>query len=323
MTRREPYAARIGDYTDEQSFTKWLAGEHSLDNLDSPAPYHDEFERTIGIELWNLKPEVNYDGEYDGYYADIVARGYDGDQFVDVVIEAQFDRNKESALKHLGKLLHYGNLADADVLIWLTDAELDSRIYQTVAWLAPQTTGLDLQIVETNVRTDAGDISTLGFNRVVPDTTARSGDESTLRQHQRRYWAQLIDDSSGDVLDLNVQPSADAVHKQGRAIQVKGVLPELVVSSSENTSKVRTRFQQSSPPTLYQRLADDRDDIEPNVTATGTWTWDNPNDSPPHKLVIERDGLRLDTMDDWNIHQQWQTTVLSRLQDEINHRHTD
>ncbi|ERG99157.1 MAG: hypothetical protein J07HQX50_00299 [Haloquadratum sp. J07HQX50] len=168
MTRREPYAARIGDHTDEQSFTKWLAGEQSLDNLDSPDPYHDEFERTVGIELWNLKPEVKYDGEYGGYYADIVARGYDGTQFVDVVIEAQFDRKKETALNHLGKLLHYGNLADADVLIWLTDAELDSRIYETVAWLAPQTTNLDLQVVETNVRTDAGDISTLEFSRVVP-----------------------------------------------------------------------------------------------------------------------------------------------------------
>lgn len=323
MTQREPYAARIGDYTDEQSFTKWLAGKHSLDNLDSPAPYHDEFERTIGIELWNLDPEVNYDGEYDGYYADIVARGYDGDQFVDVVIEAQFDRNKESALKHLGKLLHYGNLADADVLIWLTDAELDSRIYETVAWLAPQTTGLDLQVVETDVRTDAGDISTLGFNRVVPDTAARSDDESVLRQHQRRYWAQLIDEFSGDVLDLNIEPSADAVHKQGRAIPIKGVLPELVVDSTANSSKVRVHFRQSAPPSLYQRLTDNRDDIEPNISSTGTWTWDDPDSSPPYKLVIERDGLDLNTMGSWTVHQQWQTTVLSRLRDVIESHHAD
>jgi hypothetical protein len=323
MTRREPYAARIGDYLDEQSFTKWLAGEQSLTELDSPAPYHDKLERTIGIELWDLKPEVSYAGEYGGYYADIVARGYDGDQFVDVVIEAQLDSNKESALKHLGKLLHYGNLADADVLIWLTDAELDSRIYETVAWLAPQTTSLDLQVVETRVRTSAGNIDSLGFDRVVPDRTARPDDESALRQHQRRYWAQLIDESPRDVLDTNVQPSATAVHKQGRAISVKGVLPELVVNSSKNTSKVRIRFRQSAPPTLYQRLVDDRNNIEPNVTSTGTWTWDNPNSNPPHKLVIERDGLELNTMDDWTIHQRWQTTVLGRLRDVIESHHAD
>jgi hypothetical protein len=231
----------------------------------------DQFERTIGVELWNLQPEVRYDGEYGGYRADIIARGYDGDQFVDVIAESQFDRNKESALSHQRKLFLYGNLADADVLVWLTDAELDSRIYETVAWLAPQTTGLDLKVVETSVRTSAGDLSFLRFNRDVPDTTAHSDDESTLRQHQRRYWAELIDEYPRDVLDLNVQPSADTVHKQGRTIPVKGVLPELVVSSSENTSKVRTRFQQSAPPTLHQRLADDRDDIEPNVTSTGIW----------------------------------------------------
>lgn len=323
MTQREPYAARVGDYVDESQFTKWLAGEQSLNELDSPSPYHDEFERTIGIELWNLEPEERYDGEYGGYRADIVARGYDGEQFVDVVVEAQFDRNKESALNHLGKLFHYGNLADADVLIWLTDAELDSRIYETVAWLAPQTTGLDIQVVETSVQTDAGYLSTLGFNRVVPDTTARSNDETSLRQHQRRYWAQLIDESPEDALDMTVHPNAGAVHKQGRAVPIKGVLTELAVDSTVNSSKVRVRFERSAPPTLYQRLADDQEDIEPNVASSGTWSWDNPETSPPHKLVIERDGLNLDTMDNWPDHQQWQTTVIGRLHKEIKHRHVD
>ncbi|ERG99158.1 MAG: hypothetical protein J07HQX50_00300 [Haloquadratum sp. J07HQX50] len=59
------------------------------------------------------------------------------------------------------------------------------------------------------------------------------------------------------MFDLNVQPSADAVHKQGRAIPIKGVLPELVVDSTANSSKVRVHFRQSAPPTLYQRLAAD------------------------------------------------------------------
>jgi hypothetical protein len=205
----------------------------------------------------------------------------------------------------------------------LTDAELDSRIYETVAWLAPKATSLDLQVVETDVRADAGDISTLGFSRVVPVPAARSDDESVLRQHQRRYWAQLIDEFSGDVLDLNVEPSADAVHKQGRAIPVKGVLPELVVDSTANSSKVRIHFRKSAPPTLYQRLTNNRNDIKPNVTTIGTWTWDNPENSPPHKLVIERDGLNLNTKDDWAVHQQWQTIVLNRLRDVIKNHHAD
>jgi hypothetical protein len=323
MTRREPYAARVGDYCDEESFTKWLAGRANLEALDAHQPYHDQLERTIGVELWNLRPEVPYDGEYDGYRADIVARGYDGERFVDVVVEAQFDRNKTSALNHLGKLIHYGNLADADVLVWLTDAELDSRIYETVAWLAPQTRGLDLQVVETSVRSNAGDISALGFDRVVPETPARSDDESPLQQHQRRYWAKLVDESTSDVIDTNVQPRSGAVHKQGRAIPVSGVLPELVVNSTDEVSKVRIHFRKAAPPTLYQRLIESRDEIERNVSSTGTWVWATPDGEPPYKLVVEREGLDLETMDEWEIHQQWQTTVLGRLRDEIEARHAE
>lgn len=189
MTWRESQVARVGDYCDEESFTKWLAGRANLEALDAHQPYHDQLGRTIGVELWNLRPEVPYDGEYDGYRADIVARGYDGERFVDVVVEAQFDRNKTSALNHLGKLIHYGNLADADVLVWLTDAELDSRIYETVAWLAPQTRGLDLQVVETSVRSNAGDISipkTRSSDGTVAFSRGRRPNQSLLRRCVRR-----------------------------------------------------------------------------------------------------------------------------------------
>lgn len=321
MTRREPYAARLGDYCDEEDFTKWFAGEQALDILGSHQPYHDHFEQTIGLELWNLRPEVHYKGEYDGYRADIVARGYDGDRFVDVVVEAQFDRNKQSALNHLGKLIHYGNLADADVLIWLTDAELDSRIYETIAWLAPQTPGLELQVIETSVKSNAGRIETLEFERAVPKTTARPDTESLVKQHQRRYWARFVDEHASDGLDTTTKPSAGSVHKQGRAIQIRGVRPELVVDSTNNTSKVRIHVRQSAPPTLYPRLAEANDDIERSVTSTGTWTWDNPDNNPSYKIVVERDGLDLDTMADWELHHRWQHTVLTRLRNEITNRH--
>lgn len=323
MTRREPYAARLGDYCDEEDFTRWFAGEHDLDILGAQHPYHDQFERTIGIELWNLRPEVQYEGEYDGYRADIVARGYDGDRFVDVVVEAQFDRSKQSALNHLGKLIHYGNLADADVLIWLTDAELDSRIYETVAWLTPQTTGLDVQVIETRVKSDRGRIETLEFERAVPKTSARPDSESSVKQHQRCYWAQFTDEHASDSLDTTAQPSAGPVHKQGRAIQIKGVRPELVVDSTDNTAKVRIHVHESAPPTLYQRLVEDKDDIESSVTSIGTWTWDDPDNGPSYRIVIERDGLDLETMDGWDSHQQWQQTVLTRLRNEITNRHIE
>jgi hypothetical protein len=322
MTRREPYAARLGDYCNEEEFTKWFAGNQDLDNLSSHQPYHDHFERTIGMELWNLQSEVQYDGEYGGYRADIVARGYDGDQFADVVIEAQFDRSKESALNHLGKLIHYGNLADADVLVWLTDAELDSRIYETVAWLAPQTTGLALQVVETKVKSNTERIDTFEFERVVPKTAARPGNESGVKQHQRRYWAQFADEWTDD-LDSNVPPSAGPVYKQGRAIQIGGVRPELVVDSTDNKSKVRIHFRQSAPSTLYQRLANEREEIQNSVNSPGTWTWNIADDRPSYKILIERNGLDLQTTNEWETHQRWQQTVLTQLRDEVIERHTE
>ncbi|WP_049985226.1 hypothetical protein [Halobellus rufus] len=112
----------------------------------------DQFERTIGVELWNLQPEVRYDSEYGGYRADIIARGYDGDQFVDVIAEVQFDRNKESALSHQRKLFLYGNLADADVLVWLTDAELDPSVLSEYLPALLKSYPSDLLWAETSVR---------------------------------------------------------------------------------------------------------------------------------------------------------------------------
>jgi hypothetical protein len=61
----------------------------------------------------------------------------------------------------------------------------------------------------------------------------------------------LIDDAPGTGRDTTVTPSASAVHKQGRAIPITGVLPELVVDATDNASKVRLRFRQSAPPTPY------------------------------------------------------------------------
>lgn len=185
MTEREPYAGRMSDEYEEREFTEWLAGGQPLDELGDRQPYLEALERTIGVELWDYDAEVSYDGEYDGYSADIVARGIDDGSFVDVVIEAQFDRNKQSAQNHLGKLLLYGNLEDADMLVWLVDAELDSRMYQTVAWLAPQLSELDIHVIQTDVTSGPDGIETLGFTRVVPERPARTSDDTVLAQRQR------------------------------------------------------------------------------------------------------------------------------------------
>lgn len=321
MIEREPYAGRIGDEYDEREFTEWLAGVRPIHDLDSPQQYREEFERTIGVELWSYEAEVNYDGESKGYTADIVARGFDGDSFADVVIEAQFDQNKHSAQNHLGKLLLYGNLEDADVLVWLVDAELDSRMYETVAWLAPQLSELDVHVVETDVTSGPDGIEALGFTRVVPERPARGDDESVLAQRQRRFWGQFVDELDGDIVDRNRDPSAGAVHKQGRAISIAGVRAELVIDSNETCSKVRVRFKPSAPTALYAAVAAARDDIEQRVSASESWEWDDPDGSPPFTVTVRRDGLDLDGGTSWTTHRRWLETVLQRIRDEIVDRH--
>lgn len=317
MTERAPYAARMSDEYGEREFTEWLAGVRPLHDLGKRVRYVEELERRIGIELWDADAEVSYEGEYNGYSADIVARGLDDGSFVDIVVEAQFDRNKQSAQNHLGKLLLYGNLEDADVLVWLVDAELDSRMYETVAWLAPQLSALDVHVVETAVTSGPDGIETLGFTRVVPNGSARDGDDTVLAQRQRRFWGQFVDDVTTDVVDRNREPSAGAVHKQGRAIPVVGVRAELVIDSTEGCSKVRVRFKSSAPTGLYATVATDRDDVEQRIGASESWTWDEPEDGPPFIVTVRREALDLDDGANWETHQRWLETVLQRFHDEM------
>lgn len=317
MTDREPYAGRVSDEYSEREFTEWLAGERSLPALGDRHTHLDKLERAVGIELWRYEAEVRYDGEYDGYSADIVARGFDGEEFVDVVIEAQFDRNKQSAQNHLGKLLLYGNLADADTLVWLTDAELDSRMHETVAWLAPRAPHLTFHIVQTDVVSGADGIETLDFDRAVPGVPSDETALSTLEQHQRRFWGQFIDESETGIVDRTQPPSPGPVYKQGRAIPVSGVRAELVIDSTENCSKVRVRFERSAPEALYATVAAEREDIQLRVSPNEAWIWDDPAGSPPFSVTVRRSGLNLTAGENWQPHQRWLETVLQRVRDEI------
>jgi len=322
MTDRAPFRNRLDAYTDEQTFTKWMAGARDFDLLGSPHPYREELERILGFPLWEYTAEEHYDGAYDGYEIDIVARGHDGERFVNVVIEAQFDRGKSSAQNHLGRLFLYGNLVDADVLVWLTDAELGRRYNETVAWLGPRLSDIQFHMIGTDIVEKGDGPPELSFERIAPGTaTETTTSDTALAQRQHRFWAELVDSTNeSDALNQSVAPAPGPTHRQGRSIAVTGITVELVIDSQSNMSKVRIRFASGAPTTIYPALYDDRKSIEQEVASDAGWSWDDPDTTLPHTVTVQHEDFSLDDPENWDDHQTWLNLVLNRLSDLISAR---
>lgn len=316
MTERVPYQNRVAAYSDEEAFTKWLADSGQLKPFGTPDQYREELETVLGFPIWNCRSEVSFDGSFGGYAADIVCRGYKDEEFQDVLIEAQFDRGKGSSQNHLGKLILYGNLVDADIIVWLTDAELGRRFNEAVAWLEPRTDDITFFIIQTEVTEPSTGDPTLSFTRAVPKDKPEAPSLRALRQ--RRYWTSLVDTADDEsIIAKGSAPTSGPGHKIGGGFPVTGVNPELVIDSQSGEAKVRIRITNTARTDLYAELYDQRDEIERSVANDAIWDWDSSHSTPPYTVTIRQDGFSLTDRSTWRRHQRWMESVISRFENEL------
>jgi hypothetical protein len=144
-------------------FTTWM--ERNPDALSS----------ALGIELADVKREHNA-GDFS---VDLFAEDEDGNR---VIIENQLEATDH---KHLGQVLTYLSVLDADVAIWITSDARPEHV-SAISWLNENATGADFYLVKVEgVRVDESRAAPL-FTRIVgPSEETRAAGQTKKELNDR------------------------------------------------------------------------------------------------------------------------------------------
>ena len=147
----------------------------------------DALSNAVGIELADMKREHNA-GDFS---VDLFAEDEDGHR---VIIENQLEATDH---KHLGQVLTYLSVLDADVAIWIT-ADARPEHVSAISWLNENATGADFYLVKVEgIRVDDSRAAPL-FTRIVgpsEETRAAGQTKKDLNERDRlrkKFFSELL-----------------------------------------------------------------------------------------------------------------------------------
>jgi uncharacterized protein YeaO (DUF488 family) len=147
----------------------------------------DALSNAVGIELADVKREHNA-GDFS---VDLFAEDEDGHR---VIIENQLEATDH---KHLGQVLTYLSVLDADVAIWIT-ADARPEHVSAISWLNENATGADFYLVKVEgIRVDDSRAAPL-FTRIVgpsEETRAAGQTKKELAERERlrkKFFSELL-----------------------------------------------------------------------------------------------------------------------------------
>ena len=265
----------------------------------------DALSNALGIELADVKREHTA----GNFSVDLFAEDADGHR---VIIENQLEATDH---KHLGQVLTYLSVLDADVAIWIT-ADARAEHVSAISWLNENTTGADFYLVKVEgVRVDDSRAAPL-FTRIVgpsQETRAAGQRKTELNEQDRRkkeFYSELLPISNDRTSRFsNISPAGRSYisASAGRGFEY---LYEVYPRVSRATLFLDFRETQAVNDIAFDVLEQHRDEINEMVNHSLEWMRD---DNRRRKITFELKGGYEDR-DEWEgIHDQL-TQIMMQLE---------
>lgn len=270
-------------------FTTWL--EENIDSLGD----------SIGIELATAERERNA-GDFS---ADLLAEDEGGRR---IIVENQLEQTDH---KHLGQVLTYLTVLDAEVAIWVT-ADARPEHVSAVSWLNENATGADFYLVKVEgVRVDDSRPAPL-FTRIVgPSEETRAAGQAKKEWDERdrvryQFFDQLLDKSNKHTNRFsNISPKARG---NISASAGNGFSFNYTVRKDESLAFLYMYFgkQRTANDAAYGVFESYRDEIEAQVDYDLEWV----QDENRRRLILHRVDGGYENEERWNeIHDELARTM--------------
>ena len=254
---------------EERDFTPWLASEGNLAALSDALG--------MGLQLERIEVPVG------PYSADILARDASGDY---AVIENQFGKTNHD---HLGKLLTYGAVLGASIIVWIAEQFTDEH-RKTIEWLNEQTTDtLSLYAVQLEVLQIDNSAPAIRFNIISqPNQAVRKANavkaEGTLtdtQQLQLEFWTMF----QKKLLEKKILPSTQTPRPQywfDVALGRTNIHISNICDTFAGRIGVRIYIRKVIADAALRQLEKDRMAIEEEIGQKLTW---NPSPEKQDKII--------------------------------------
>jgi len=238
-------------------FTTWL--EENIDSLGE----------VIGVDLATAEREKSA----GNFSADLLAEDEDGRR---VIVENQLGQTDH---KHLGQVLTYLTVLDAEIAIWVT-ADARPEHVSAVSWLNENAAGADFYLVKVEgVRVDDSRPAPL-FTRIVgPSHETRAAEQAKKEWDERdriryQFFAHLLERSNEHTNRFDsISPMArsNIVASAGNGLSFK-----YGVSRRESQAYLFIDFRESQSinDAAYAVFEKNRDEIESRVDFDLVWVQD-------------------------------------------------
>ncbi|MBK04590.1 MAG: hypothetical protein CL920_21575 [Deltaproteobacteria bacterium] len=274
----------LRDYWEHEGsdFTPWLASEENIALLSE----------TIGLEL-----EVQQEEAAVGpFRADILCRDTASDELV--IIENQLEKTDH---KHLGQTITYASGLDAVNIVWIA-ARFTEEHRAALDWLNRITHeefrffGIEIELWRIGKSVPAPKFNIVAkpndWSKTIKESTSRRGTLTTGQQAQMDYWAGFgtyLEEQQARFKPPKPYPCNWMAWGIGRS----GCSMMAIVNAKEIA--VRVEINQRKHPTWFEKLQEEREDIESELQFTLTW-----EERPNNKFSVLSIKNELDTRDEKN-----------------------
>jgi hypothetical protein len=265
----------------------------------------DALSNAIEIEL----ADVNREQDAGDFNVDLFAEDIDGHR---VIIENQLEATDH---KHLGQVLTYLSVLDADIAIWIT-ADARPEHVSAISWLNENATGADFYLVKVEgVRVDESRAAPL-FTRIVgPSEGTRAAGQRKKELNERHrlrkeFYSGLLPKSNQKTNRFsNISPKTRSYisASAGRGFEY---LYEAREHVSRATLFLDFEETQEVNDAAFDVLEDHRDEIDAAVDGPLEWTRD---ESRRRKITFETEGGYRDR-EDWDAVHERLTQVMAQLE---------
>lgn len=286
---------------EDTDFTRWLAESENLRILGG----------ALGIDLQPEQTEARAGSSR--LRTDILARDVNNDRVV--VIENQFGLSDHA---HLGKLVTYGAIHHAEVMIWLAgkfrpehEKALDSLNQRSD--IGSEFYGVAVKVLRIEDSPHACTFTVVAR----PSSVVRSSGglineaSSSLKEEYRDFW-QGIADRLRDDHHLTSVRHANPFNWQTFTTGVRDVVYILAFRRGRR-AQVGLELRHSPDKLLYHRLHEDKERIELEFGEALEWEESGAKSQGTQRIVLYQNGAIRDDERTLQATAEWMTTAITRL----------
>ncbi len=289
----------VRDYwkNESEDFTPWLASDENIGLLGD----------ALGLELEVENTEV----AVGPYWADILARDVGSGEYI--VIENQLTKTDHD---HLGKLITYGSVLDAKIVVWLA-TNFTPEHQKALDWLNDNTSDdLSLYGVVAELWQIDDSRPALRFNVVCQPKeivrqakTARTSELTDAKKLQLEFWKEFKEKllATKEVTSTRTpKPRYWFDIGLGRS----GIHLSCTANTFDNKIGVRVYMRRNVADAALDQLLEEKEEIENEIGEALTW---NPYPEKQDKIIVISKDADLWKKERWEEYLDWIVNMVIKL----------